>query len=150
MTTCTAILLAAMTSTPAGITGHHVQLAIVLNGQAVQAPEHATIIVDGTAVDVPIVNGVFEVPPEIALADRVDFGIELPGEKIRIPRLRGGKFLAPDWTLLLADRRYEDEYQSELPSQFKVKRSCLLLFDSPDAEPTIYAVDNCRTRSKKE
>lgn len=124
-----------------------IKLVIQHDGKEERAPDHVTLIFDKHSVQMPIQDGRFEVPPEFLSADKFTFTIDLEGEHISVSDLSGTRFMAGDWKLLLAERHYGDEYQRAVPKGAVVRRSCILVFESPDTDPgTFVFCRNCRSK----
>jgi hypothetical protein len=140
-----AVFVGAAVADPSNL---NVSLTVLHDGRSVALPGKITITVDGTAIEVSIVNGAFAVPAEASRADHADVAMNLGGEEIRIKDLRATMFEMNAWKLMLADRRYEDGYQSDMLPGVAVRRTCILLLDSPDAEGVVVIVDKCRSKSK--
>jgi hypothetical protein len=141
--------IAALVSTAAADpASRRVKLAILHDGRSVSPPGDLTITFDGKTIEVPIVDGALAVPADAASAGRADVAMKLGGEDIRIPALHTTMFQLSEWTLMLADKRYDEGYQSEMLPGVEVRRTCIVRYDSPDAEPTVSIVDKCRSKSR--
>jgi hypothetical protein len=100
-------------------------------------------------VQILVRNGKFEVPPEAIGADKITFVTDVGDDHIQISKLSGKVLVMENWTLLLAERRYGDDYQWAVPKAAKISASCMLVFDSVHADPGTVVFDpHCRSRRK--
>jgi hypothetical protein len=126
-----------------------VKLAVKHDGKAEPTPDHVTISFAGHSVQIPLRDGRFEVPQEFVSAQKVTLALDVERDHVSIPDLAGTRFTAGDWTLLLAERRYDKSYQWAVPKGAIVRQSCILVFESPEADPgTFTFYSGCRSKHK--
>ena len=126
-----------------------VNLVVKHNGKQKPAPDRVTLSFSEHSVQIPVRDGRFEVPPEFVNAQKVTFAVDVEGDHILVSDLSGTLFTADNWTLLLAKRRYDEDYRSAIPKGAVVRRSCILVFESQDTDPgTVLFCSACRTRHK--
>jgi hypothetical protein len=124
-----------------------VKLTVKHDGQEKPAPGHVTLSFDKHSVQVPVRDGKFEVPSEAAGAHRVTFVADVGDDHIQISKLSGKVLAMENWTLLLAERRYDDDHQWAVPKGTNIPASCMLVFDSVHADPGTVVFDpHCRSR----
>jgi len=126
-----------------------VKLTVKHDGKDEPPPDQVTISFDSHSAQLPVRDGSFEVPPEFVKADEVTFAAEVGGDHIRITNLRGTMFSMEDWTLVLAERRFDEDHRWVIPKGTDVRSSCILEFESQDADPGIEVFDpNCRSKRR--
>ena len=124
-----------------------VKLTVKHDGQEKPAPNQITLSFNNHSVQIPVRDGRFEVPSEITSAQRVTFAADVDGDQIRISKLSAKVFSLENWTLLLAERRYPDDYHWAVPKGTDIPASCMLVFDSVHADPGTVVLDpHCRTK----
>jgi hypothetical protein len=124
-----------------------VKLTVKHDGKEEPAPDHVTLGFDKHSVQVPVRNGKFEVPAEAAGAQMFMFVADVGDNHIRISRLSSKDLAMERWTLIMAERRYDDDYQWAVPKGTNIPASCMLVLDSPHVDPGIVVFDaHCRTR----
>ncbi len=133
---------------PAGPEGPTlVKLTVKRDGREKPAPNQITLSFNNHAVQMPVRDGKFEVPPEITGALRVTFAADVDGDQIRISELPAKLFSLESWTLLLAERNYPDDYRWAVPKGTDIPASCILVVDSVHADPGTVVLDpHCRTK----
>jgi TonB family protein len=123
-------------------------LAIELNGEAIPPLPGVSLTFDGRTLNLPVQNGQFTVPIDVVRAKSVEFSFLLPEDQISTT-LDGGDFASESWTLFLADRRFDANFQTGVPKGAKVRFSCFLEFDSKWTDPGTTIFDpHCRTHLK--
>ncbi|HXN65912.1 MAG TPA: hypothetical protein VN862_11310 [Candidatus Acidoferrales bacterium] len=120
-------------------------LVVKLNGKVQPDPSKVTFEAGQETADVPIVEGRFEVPAQIRSAKAFRFTAVLPGNDIDIRDVAASALDVRQWTLLMADRRYEDE-PFAVPKHTDIRSTCMLFFDSPNREGTFTFFSQCRTK----
>jgi hypothetical protein len=126
-----------------------VNLVVKHDGKEKPAPDHVTLSFDEHSVQIPVRDSRFEVPPEFVSAQNVTFAVDVEGAHILVSNLSGTLFMAENWTLLLAERRYDEGYRSAVPKGAVVRRSCILVFESPEMDPSrVVFCSGCRTKDK--
>ncbi len=126
-----------------------VKLVVKHDGKEEPTPDHVTLSIDKHSVQIPVRAGRFEVPPEFVSAPKVTFAVDVEGDHILVPNLSGTLFTAEDWALLLAERRYDEDYRSAVPRGAVIRRSCILVFESPDMDPgRVVFYSACRTKQR--
>ncbi|MGA2481488.1 MAG: hypothetical protein ABSF92_00010 [Candidatus Acidiferrales bacterium] len=125
-----------------------VELIVKHDGQEKPAPDHVTLSFDHHSLQIPVREGKFEVPPEVVGAQKVAFAADVEGDHIRVAGISGRKFVRGNWTLLLAQRDYGEEYRWVLPKRTDVRSSCILEFEPDNGEGTFVFVPHCRSKSK--
>jgi hypothetical protein len=126
-----------------------VNLVVKHNGKEKPTPDHVTLSIDKHSVQIRVRDGRFEVPAEFVSSEKVTFAVDVEGDHILVADLSGTLFTADDWTLLLAERRYDEAYRSVVPKGAVIRRSCILVFESQDMDPgTVVFCSACRTRHK--
>ncbi len=107
-----------------------VALAVRYNGREQPPPTSVMLTIDGRSVRLPVRQGKFEVSSDVLNARDVMFAADIGPDHVRIPGLPGSKFSQDSWTLLLADREYNVNYEWSVPKGVDVRRSCMLVFES--------------------
>jgi hypothetical protein len=124
-----------------------VKLTVKHDGQEKPAPDHVTLSFDKHSVQVSVREGKFEVPTEATGAHRITFATDVGDDHIRVSKLSGKVLAMENWTLLLAERRYDDDHQWAVPKGTNIPASCMLVFDSVHADPGTVVFDpHCRSR----
>jgi hypothetical protein len=125
-----------------------IKLRIKHNGQIVANPDRITLT-DGDHVEnVAVRNGKFEVPGEISHAKSWRFTVVIRGYQIQIRNLSQSELAYADWTLLVADHRYNGEYASEFPRGADIRSSCVLVLESEHIDPgLVISQTHCRSKS---
>jgi hypothetical protein len=124
-----------------------VKLTVKRDGHEQPPPGHVVIIIDKQSVQVPVRRGTFEVPADLVAAPEITFTTNVGEDAVRIPKLPGKALMRESWTLLLAGRRYDNDYQWVVPKGATVGQSCILAFDTAQGEPgTAVFVPNCRSK----
>ena len=124
-----------------------VKLTVKRDGHEQPPPDHVVIIIDKQSVQVPVRRGTFEIPADLATALEVTFTTNVGGDAVRISKLPGKAFTRGSWTLLLAARRYDKDYQWVVPKGAAVRQSCILAFDTLRGDPgTAVFVPNCQSK----
>lgn len=86
------------------------------------------------------------VPWKILHAKSFSFSADVVGNHIEIVNLSPSELHYEDWTLLLADRRYPEDYASSIPKGADIRRSCMLVLDSEHLDPgVVMSQERCRT-----
>jgi len=126
-----------------------VRLTVRHDGKEKPPPDQITISFDGHSAQIPVRDGKFKVPPEFTKANEVIFATDIGGDHILVTNLSGKLFSQEDWTLLLAERRYEQEHQSVIPKGTDIRSSCILVFESQhgDAGAAVFS-PHCRSKRK--
>lgn len=125
-----------------------IRLTVKYNARTVMNPDHIVLSASDYARTVTVANGKFNAPREILQAKSFRLSADVAGSHIEIVELSPGEFLYEDWTLLLADHRYPEDYGSSVPKGADIRRSCMLVLDSEHLDPGIVIFqDPCRTRS---
>ena len=111
-----------------------VKLTVKHDGQEKPAPDQVTLSFDDHSLQILVREGKFEVPPEVTNAREVTFVADIEGDRIRIAGISGRKFVHEDWTLVLADRDYGEDYQWILQKakHADIRSSCILEFEPTD------------------
>ena len=119
------------------------------NGQEKPVPDHVTLSFDDQSVQIPVRDGKFEVPPEVARAQKITFAVEVEGYQITVHDLSSTKLSQEYWTLLLAERDYGEDFESVVPKGINISSSCILEFESKYTDPgTLVVVSHCRSKLK--
>ena len=125
-----------------------VTLTVKHDGQVRPVPDHVTLSFDKLSMQVPVRDGKFEVPPEFASAKKITFAADIEGDHILVSDLYREKFVQADWTILLAERDYGEDYQSEVSKGADVRSSCIIVFEPYGGEDTLVFVTHCRSKHK--
>lgn len=125
-----------------------IALKIRHNGRVQPSPSQVTFEFGGRIQEVQVRNGSLELPPELRAAKSVTISFKLKKERIRIPNLTLSKFTGGNWTVLLEDKSYGDDYKWAVPKGANVRSSCIWLFEPSDAEGTSAFVEGCRTEAR--
>jgi hypothetical protein len=126
-----------------------VKLTVKHDGQKKPAPASVTLRFGNHSVEVAVREDKFEVPPDIVKAEKVTFAADVEGDHIEIPGIAGGFFTWEAWTLLLAERRYDRSTQTGIPKGSNIRLSCVLMFDSAQADPgQARFVTPCRSKRR--
>jgi hypothetical protein len=127
-----------------------VNLTVIHNGRKRPAPAEIRASFGAHSLRIPLRDGRFEVPPELTAAPRVTLDTYAEGDHIRITHITGTDFTQEDWTLVLADRAYDDEYQWAVPKGASVRASCMLAFESVHTDPgRVLYERHCRSKNKQ-
>src|SRR5437660_707894 len=103
-----------------------IRLTVKYNAQTVASPDNILLSWSDYIRKVAVTNGRFEVPWEISHANRFRFSADVVGSHIEMVNLTAGEFQYENWSLLLADRRYPEDYASSVPRGADIRRSCML------------------------
>jgi len=126
-----------------------ISLAVRHDGKEERPPDYVTLSFDRHSATIPVREGRFKIPPEFVSAQKVTFAADIESDRILIPDLPATRFAARDWTLLLAERRYDEGYQWAVPKGAAIRRSCILVFESTDTDPGTFSFyPGCRTKHK--
>jgi len=123
-----------------------VKLCVVKDGKEVPAPTHVMLYFAGQSREIPVVEGKFEVPPEVVKTERTTLATEIEGEQIRISGIHHQKFRSGKWTIIMATRNYTEEFQWVVPKGTKIRESCILEFEPNGGEGTATFVSKCRKK----
>jgi hypothetical protein len=121
-----------------------VKLTVKRDGQEIPGPTQITLTFNNHSVVVPVRSGKFEVPPEAVKARSVVFAANVGDDCIRI-YVSGENLTMEDWTLLIAEGRYDDEYQWMIPKGTNIPASCIIAYMDSGIF-TFYP--HCRSRRK--
>ncbi|MGB0035612.1 MAG: hypothetical protein WBP79_09075 [Candidatus Acidiferrales bacterium] len=126
-----------------------VKLTVKHDGKESPAPDHITLSFDDHSLQIPVRDGRFEVSPDVTGAQKVTIATDVEGDHIKVSDLSGKMFTQENWTLLLAERKYGEDYQWNVPKGAAIRSSCILVFDSVHTDPgTVAFVRHCRSRQK--
>jgi len=126
-----------------------VKLTVKHDGKEKPPPDQVTLSFDSHSAQLPVRDGKFKVPAEFAKAHEVTFAADLGGDHIQITNVSAKLFSNEDWTLVLADRRYGDEYRWVAPKGTHIRSSCILVFESKGKDPATAMLDpHCRSKRK--
>jgi hypothetical protein len=126
-----------------------VHLRVMHDGHERPAPDHITLSFGDHSLRIPIREGKFEIPPEFVVAHKVTLATDVDGDRIRLSSITGEDFTQEDWTLLLADRAYDGDYQWAVPKGTNVRASCMMVFDSVHSDPGRVLIEqHCRSKNK--
>jgi hypothetical protein len=124
-----------------------VKLTVKHNGKEVPTPDRVTLNFDSHVLQILLQNGRFKVPAEVFALKEVSFSAVVDGNRIRTV-IPGTKFTQDMWTLLMADRHYDQDYASAVPKGAKVRSSCIMVFESLTTDPgTVQFDPHCRTKN---
>jgi hypothetical protein len=121
---------------------------VKLNGEPVAPSNQINLTVGNHSIQVPFQNGRFEAPLEVLQAGSVGFSIVVGKDRVQIEGIYGGKFTSDEWTLMLADKRFPDDYRRGI-NRSDIRSSCVLVFDSEYWEGTVLTATRCRSKIKK-
>lgn len=122
-----------------------VKLIVKRNGHVIHAPANVVFSFNQHTFNVVVRDGGLKIPPQLANAERFTFNANIGADQIHILDLSGKKFEQENWTLLLADEQYDENFQWVIPKGANIHSSCILAFDSLHSEPgTAVFVENCR------
>ena len=127
-----------------------VKLTVRHDGLERAAPEQITLTFDKHSVQIPLRDGTFEVPPQAAGARKISFAARVGDDQILIPDLSGTKLTQENWTLLLAERDYDEGYQWAVPKGSDIPATCILVFDSARDRATFVFYSHCRAKLARE
>src|SRR4051812_34694651 len=91
-----------------------VTLTVKYNAQTVASPDNILLRSSDYTRTVAVTKGRFAVPWEISHANRFRFSVDVVGGHIEMVNLPASAFQYEDWSLLLADRRYPEDYASSV------------------------------------
>jgi hypothetical protein len=123
-----------------------VALKIRHNGKSEPPPSQVTFEFDGRSEQLPVRNATLQLPPEVLAAKSVSISFKLQKEQLFISGLMLSKFAGGDWSVLLEDKSYGDDYKWAIRKRAKMHSSCIILFEPTDAEGTFVFVERCRTK----
>lgn len=130
---------------------YSVNLDVTTNGKSVPPPSKITLTLGKHFVQVPVLDGRFEVPQEMALAEKTDdvsFSARVGEDEIRFS-VDAGVLRHENWSLRLADRRFENQYQSLIPKGESSRSVCVLVFAGKGTEASVLVAPHCRTKVQK-
>ena len=126
-----------------------VRLRVEQDGKERPGPDHVILNYGGKSAKVPLHKGKFEVPPKVLDSQVVTFVASLDDDELRISDLPANKFNPENWTIVLADRTYSEEYQWDVSKGAAIRSSCIITFNSIHSDPgTVVFVKHCRTPKK--
>jgi hypothetical protein len=123
-----------------------VMLRMKHNGKVQPPPSQVTFEFDGQSRQLPVRNGLLQLPPEIRAAKSVSISFKLQREQIRIPGINLSKFDGGSWTILLADKSFGDDYRWAIRKGARIRSSCIWFFEPTGAEGTATFVEDCRIK----
>jgi hypothetical protein len=147
----TAILMLAFFSQVSENVPYSVNLKVTLDDKSVPPPPKVTLTLGKRSVQVPVVDGRFEVPRDIELAEkRADVSVStvVGDDQVRFS-IMAGVLKHEYWTLRLADGRFKDEYQSRIHKGQNSGSVCVLEFRDKDSETSALIAPNCRNKAQK-
>lgn len=125
-----------------------IKLTVKRNGQTVPNPDRITFSAGSRSLNANVRNGKFDVPAEISQAKNWNLILVVKGEHITVKNLSKANLAYEDWTVLLANRHFNEDYASEVPKDADIRSSCLLVFDSQHIDPGMVVFQtHCRSRS---
>ena len=130
---------------------YFVNLDLNMNGKTVPPPPRVTLTLGKHSMPVPVINGRFEVPQEIALANQiadVSFFALIGGEQIRFS-VDAAVLRHENWSLRLADGQFEDQYQSLIHKGEASRSVCVLVFSGKGTEASVLVAPHCRSKLQK-
>jgi len=126
-----------------------VKLTVKRDGEERPVPDYVTLSFDKRSERIPVRDGKFEVPSEFATAKKLTFATDLEGDHILISDLYSSKFVHENWTILLAERDYGEDYKWAVPKGADIRSSCILVFDPVHTgDGTFVFVSHCRSKHK--
>lgn len=149
--TLTAILMVAFFSQGTQNTPYSVNFKVTLDGKAATSPSKITLTLGKTSLQVPVLDGRFDVPRELALAKKmsdVSVSAVVGDDQVRFS-IKAGVLKHEHWTLRLADGRFEDEYQSLIHKGQDSRSVCVLEFADKDSETSALVAAHCRSKLQK-
>lgn len=129
-----------------------VTLHVKHDGKTIPSPERVTLAFGPRSLTLHRWGGRFEVPSSVLEVKNIHLLTTIGDEQIRVSGIDGNEFRQDEWTLLLADRQYDDDNQWVVPKSVPVRSSCIVLFESEVSEGTALFEPHCRfaSRSKAE
>lgn len=112
-----------------------IHVAVKVNGRVQPTPRRVVLIVDGRQVASTVKNSSFQVPANALSAKKLDIVTTVNGKPIRLSDLPHRVLEYENWTIVLADSSYGDDYDWALPKHVDVRSSCLLVLDSTHKDP---------------
>jgi hypothetical protein len=126
-----------------------VNLTVVLNGKIIPPPDEVTFAVDNRSITVKVRDGRFEVPHDILVAKGVAFTAVVASDQIKTRGfLYSRDFGFELWKLILADRRFPDNYAGLMLKHEKAGSTCMFALGSKYHEGFVEVVPQCRTKVK--
>ena len=147
----TAILIVAFLLQGGQNLPNSVNLKVTLDGKAARLPSTITLTLGKNSSQVSVLNGRFEVPRDIELAEkRTDVSVSavVGDDQVRFS-IKAGVLKHEYWTLRLADGRFEDEYQSLIHKGQDSRSVCVLEFADKDSETSALVAPHCRSKLRK-
>ena len=124
-----------------------IRLTVKYNARTVPNPGRIILSAGDDAREITITNGKFDIPWEILHATTFRCSADVVGSHIEMVNLSPSELHYEDWTLLLADRRYPEDYASSVPRGADIRRSCMLVLDSEHLDPGVVIFQNhCRSK----
>src|SRR5579864_3016332 len=87
-----------------------VNLNVVKNGRSTPGPDEIAIRFNDRSIRIPVRSGKFEVPSEVTRVQKVVVRAKVGSSCISLSDIAGMDFTERDWTLVLADKAYANEY----------------------------------------
>jgi hypothetical protein len=128
---------------------YQVQLHVLLNGRPTSLPTEVFVKSDGRSIILPVVAGNIIVPNEFGTRSNLMIQARIGSDIIRIPNMPSSG-LRTSWTIILADKMFDEEYQYMLPKKADNHSACFVLFEPKDAEDWVLPVPNCRKTLRKQ
>lgn len=124
-----------------------IKLEIKSNGRVQPTPSYVTFSIGSTLIRLPLKDGRFEIPPKLhPTTAPLTFLVKSKHDLVRISNLSRNEFQYEDWTLLLADSKYDSDNQWVVPRGASIKTSCILVLESGHIDPgSAMFVPHCRT-----
>jgi hypothetical protein len=129
-----------------------VKLVIWHNGNIVSSPAEVVLSLRGKTFHVPIVKGIFEVPPFISSSkgrEQVEFSVVVDSDQIRTGISLGDFGDEELWQLFLEDTALDYKFTLAVPKGASAKSACVIDFEPKGAEGIEQFDANCRTPIKK-
>jgi hypothetical protein len=127
-----------------------VNLKVLHDGRKCPTPGLIKVSFDGRSIQLPVRKGKFEVPPELVAAKSITLEIDTEESHLRLTHVSGKDFAQEDWTIVLAERVYDDDYMWAVPKGTKVRSTCMLVFESVHTDPgRVLFEQHCRTKKKR-
>ncbi len=142
------LLFLVLASTAQQKPANFVNLTVMHDGQEKSSPDQITVTFDNHSIQIPVQEGKFEVPPEVANSKEVTLSIDIEHDHIQVPGIPGIAFERESWKLLLAERSYSVDFQWAVPNGTRIHNSCVLVVDSKHANGWVMTVPKCRSRRK--
>jgi hypothetical protein len=124
-----------------------IELRVVHNQKTKTPPDKITLTFKKKVLQLPVRDGKFEVPNEVAAEQDIVFSANMAGDYIEI-KMGKSDFEVSGWEIVIADHTYGEDLKYAVPNGAIIPKSCLIIFDPKDADGWTRFVTDCRSKHK--